>query len=278
MNQAVEECDAWIVYEGLFSEESCRCPEGRTILITGEPSEVASYDGAWLRQFDVVRSVQSNLRHKALQIGHTALPWHLGRSFDFLHSSMPPEKDADISVICSDKAMTSGHRRRLRFIDQLLRRYPMPRYGRGYAEIADKWDGLARFRYSMAIENSCHPHYWTEKITDCFLAETVPVYWGAPNIGDYFPKAAMVVLDDLDATETLRILRDGVSKEDYARRLPALREAKRLVIEKYNLFELAARIAEDAPTSGVVRKVSIRPERRSRWRRLVHKVADLIRY
>ena len=50
----------------------------------------------------------------------------------------------------------------------------------------------------------------------------------------------MIVLNSLDTSEALRILRDGVSKEDYARRLPALREAKRLVMGKYNLFELAA--------------------------------------
>lgn len=277
LNQAVDECDAWIVYEGIFAEESCRCPEGRTILITGEPSEAASYDGAWLRQFDAVRSVQADLRHKSLQVGHTALPWHLGRSYDFLSSSVLPEKEADISIICSDKAMTGGHRRRLRFVEELLREYPMQRYGRGYAEIDDKWDGLARFRYSLAIENSRHPHYWTEKISDCFLAETVPVYWGAPNIGDYFPKDAMIVLESLDTSDALRILRDGVSKEDYARRLPSLREAKRLVMEKYNLFELAALIAAEHPVSGVARPVFLRPERRSRFRSLIHKVADLIR-
>jgi Glycosyltransferase family 10 (fucosyltransferase) C-term len=237
---------------------------------------VASYDGAWLRQFDSVRSVQANIRHKFLNVGHTALPWHLGRGYDFLQTSGPPEKEADISAICSDKAMTSGHRRRLRFVDELLREYPMQRYGRGYTEIADKWEGLARYRYSLAIENSRHPHYWTEKITDCFLAGTVPIYWGAPNIGDYFPKEAMIVLDSLDASRALRVLRDGISKEDYVRRLPALREAKTLVMENYNLFELVARIAAEAPATGVSRPVFLRPERRSRIRSFVRKLTDLI--
>ena len=46
---------------------------------------------------------------------------------------------------------------------------------------------------------------------------------------------------------------------------------------KYNLFEMAAHIASEAPVSGVSRPVFLRPERRSRFSNLIHKVADLIR-
>lgn len=276
VNQSMEDCDAWVVYEGIYREESCRCPAGRKILITGEPSEVAAYNSSWLGQFDVVRSVQSAIRHRVATVGHTALPWHLGRGYDFLASSAFPEKDADLSVICSDKAMTSGHRRRLRFVSELLREHPMPRYGRGYVEIADKWEGLARFRYSLAIENSRHPHYWTEKISDCFLAGTVPIYWGAPNIAEYFPKESMIILDQLEVPAALEILKNGVSRSDYQRRLPALLEAKRLVMEKYNLFELASAIAAGSPTSGLSRMTTLRPERRSRFAGLFRRLANFI--
>lgn len=277
VNQPIEECDAWIVYEGIYREESCLCPVGRTFLITGEPSEVATYDYEWIRQFDAVRSVQAGISHSALKVGHTALPWHLGRSYDFLKSSEFPKKESDISVICSDKAMTSGHRRRLHFVEQLLRAHPIPRFGRGYAEVAEKWDGLARYRYSLAIENSCHPHYWTEKITDCFLAGTVPIYWGAPNISDYFPKDSMIALDSLEVPAALAILAGTVSQADYERRQPALLKAKRLVLDSYNFFELASAIVSETPALGPPRSVTLRPEMRSRLRGLVRRLANIIR-
>jgi len=50
----------------------------------------------------------------------------------------------------------------------------------------------------VAVENSGHDHYWTEKVADCFLAGTVPIYRGAPNIRAYFPAEAMIVIDTLD--------------------------------------------------------------------------------
>ena len=30
------------------------------------------------------------------------------------------------------------------------------------------------------------PGYFTEKLLDCFLTRTVPVYWGCPDIYEYF--------------------------------------------------------------------------------------------
>lgn len=277
VNEPAEDCDAWIIYEGLFAPEECRCPAGRVILITGEPGEVATYDEDWLRNFDKVRSVQAHIRHDGLSVGHLAIPWHLGRGYDFLEKNGLPEKDADISVICSNKTMTKGHRRRIKFVDEVLKGVRMSRFGRGYAEIADKWEGLARFRYSLAIENSRHPHYWTEKISDCFLAGTVPIYWGAPNIRDYFPEDSMIVLDSLDPSEALRIIKEGVSPADYERRLPALLHARKLVMSKYNIFELATGMAASAEILGGRRAVALRPEHRTRLSKLVHRFRNFIR-
>jgi hypothetical protein len=40
--------------------------------------------------------------------------------------------------------------------------------------------------FHVAIENVSHDDYFTEKIIDCFLTRTIPVYWGCPNIGTFF--------------------------------------------------------------------------------------------
>jgi hypothetical protein len=271
INQEAEHCDAWIVHEGLGRPEAARCPADRVFLLTGEPPDIKSYDPAWLASFAHVISCHRGLPHPDVTLGQTALPWLVGRSYDQLTAAFP-EKTADLSVICSDKAMITGHRRRLRFVEQLTGLSPMPRFGRGFRDLPDKWDGLAPYRYSVAIENSRLDHYWTEKIADCFLAGTVPIYWGAPNIRDYFPEDAMIVIDTLDPAEVARIIKAEATPEGYVRRLPALREARRLVLDEFNLLELAYRLAKSGRREGAVSLRRLSPEPRPRsdgwWRRL----------
>lgn len=264
INEDVSECQAWVVHEALVRTETTLCPPNQVILLTGEPPDIKTYEPRWLGGFARVVSCHREMRHAGLSLGQTGLPWMVGRSYDDLIAADFPAKSADISVICSNKAMVGGHRRRLRFVEQLLDVSPMPRFGRGFRELPDKWDGLAPFRYSVAIENSRHDHYWTEKIADCFLAGTVPIYWGAPNIKDYFPADAMIVIDTLDPVEVARIIRAEATPEAYRRRLPALREAKRRVLEEYNFFELAYQMAKAGRSGSPAVPVTLRPERRSR--------------
>jgi len=82
LNEEVAECDAWIVYEGLFGKETTRCPANQVMLITGEPSDIRIYEPGWLRFFDRVRTVQPDITHPRRAVGHTALPWYLGPGYD----------------------------------------------------------------------------------------------------------------------------------------------------------------------------------------------------
>jgi hypothetical protein len=65
--------------------------------------------------------------------------------------------------------------------------------GRGYQPFENKQDGLLNYRYSVIIENVKEPDYFTEKLFDCLLCGTLPIYLGAPNIGDYFDVAGMIL-------------------------------------------------------------------------------------
>ena len=49
----------------------------------------------------------------------------------------------------------------------------------------------------MIIENAQEPDYFTEKLLDCFICGTIPIYWGAPNISHYFNVDGMVICNDL---------------------------------------------------------------------------------
>ena len=54
-------------------------------------------------------------------------------------------------------------------------------------------DRLWDTQFSIAIENIFLNNWFTEKIVDCFLSKTVPVYIGAPNILDYFNGEGIVI-------------------------------------------------------------------------------------
>lgn len=71
--------------------------------------------------------------------------------------------------------------------------------------VDDKYATLARYKYSLCFENEMSPGYITEKLFDCLVCGTVPVYLGAPNITDYVPEECFIDMrnfadfDDLDA-------------------------------------------------------------------------------
>ncbi|MFN9907083.1 MAG: glycosyltransferase family 10 domain-containing protein, partial [bacterium] len=44
------------------------------------------------------------------------------------------------------------------------------------------------YLFTIAIENTSHDHYFTEKIINPFINNTVPIYWGCKKVDEYFPK------------------------------------------------------------------------------------------
>jgi len=53
-------------------------------------------------------------------------------------------------------------------------------------------------QFGIVIENTSYRGYFTEKILDCFLLKTIPVYWGCSNIGDYFDIDGIITFNNVD--------------------------------------------------------------------------------
>ena len=51
--------------------------------------------------------------------------------------------------------------------------------------------------YSVAIESTEEVNYLSEKLIDCLITKTIPVYWGCPNISDFFDTSYWLRLEDL---------------------------------------------------------------------------------
>jgi hypothetical protein len=61
-------------------------------------------------------------------------------------------------------------------------------------------------KFSIAAENALHPmgYYVTEKIVTAMLANTIPVYWGNPNVGKLFNDRAFINCHDYESFDAVR--------------------------------------------------------------------------
>src|SRR6185295_11271500 len=70
--------------------------------------------------------------------------------------------------------------------------------------VADKIQTLKNYRFCVCYENIKNiKGYITEKLTDCFIAGSVPIYWGASNITDYIPANCFIAREKFDTMDTL---------------------------------------------------------------------------
>lgn len=122
-----------------------------------------------------------------------------------------------VSAIASNKAILPGHRNRLKFINSIKDSVDL--YGRGLGkELPSKLDGLRDYMFSVAIENvQCDDYYFTEKITECFLTGTVPIYHGCINIGEFFDSRGILYFE---TEEELQTIIKNLTPEKYNEMLP----------------------------------------------------------
>ena len=216
------------------------------------------------------RSIPGNLRVTASPV----LDWWVKKDFDELISMPIPSKTKLMSAIASNRAMLPGHIARREFIDLVEARIPeVDVFGSGRAhELSDKWDGLAPYKFSIAIENTSAPDYWTEKVADCFLAYTVPLYYGATNLSNYFPPESYIELPIERQDFALDRVKEVLQGEDWEWRVPFLEEAREAVLNRYSFaaqISYEANLRRESLLSGGIerRMVQGRRKRRGGWRR-----------
>ena len=198
------------------------------------------------------------------------MDWWVKKTWDELHEMSVPEKTELASMIASTKVAIPGHRKRNSFADRLTNELPeVVLYGHGRdRELADKWEGLNRYRYSITVENTSKPDYWTEKVADCFLAFTVPIYFGATNLDEYFPEDSFVWLPLDDPEKAISVVREELAANRWESRLPALIEARQLVLEKYSLGSRIATLVSQERSEILSRPITTkRVHGRRVWRK-----------
>ena len=115
-------------------------------------------------------------------------------------------KQFAVSCVVGSKRVTDGHV----FRQELYRKQhkcPIPNTffvgqsaslprPRENPDLGERKNALfATFQYSFVIENSRQANYFTEKLCDCLITKTIPIYYGCPNIAKFFDTTGWIILD-----------------------------------------------------------------------------------
>ena len=146
------------------------------------------------------------------------------------------EKDRDLSMLSSDKVMCEQHKFRLELARMCKKEGLADTYGRfdggSYVESVD--ETLDRYRFSLIIENNISDYYFSERLTSCFAAQTIPVYLGARKISEFFNTDGMILLEKPDLEEAKQKIRE-CTREAYEERISAVLDNYDRVEEYVNM-------------------------------------------
>jgi len=96
-----------------------------------------------------------------------------------------PAREEMISVLSRYKELASGGRYR----------------NNVGGPVADKIEFQRGYKFSMAFENTGSRGYTTEKIMQSFASDTIPIYWGNPDIAEEFNPKAFINCHDFASFE-----------------------------------------------------------------------------
>ena len=260
INEHIEECDWWIICHpsSLKIIESTKCARENIVFISMENKEnLEVITNHFLNQFGKLITTDREVQHKCkvYKTGHT---WWVGWQVEIINKQhkiskeyrfdlddlvkMPPmSKNKFISVIISNKNTMTGHQKRNEFIQKLLLTEVgqfIDCYGDGYIKVIDKWEALKDYRYHICIENDELNDYWTEKLADPFLAYSVPIYFGCPNINEYFDAESIIQIDLNNVKDAVSKIKNLLKIDEYEKRLPLVINSRKKVLYEYNIFQL----------------------------------------
>lgn len=205
----------------------------------------------YLKTFDAIFTNQERLL-ELLPNAHYNFGYGSWYGTPFGGGEVDPErykkKTKGVSAVSSAKTQCELYRMRIDLCKHLK--------ATGLADTYGNFDGgpyvkcseyFTDYRYHVAYENQITKGYFDEKLTDCFMSQTVPIFVGTDDIGRFFNTDGMIVLNPYHMEDIDKILQ-SCTPEDYERRIPAIldnfeRVKKYLCMEDY-MYESCPEVFE----------------------------------
>ena len=166
-----------------------------------------------------------------------AAPWYGG---DFGGKIIPDGykyKTKNVSIISANKRMCHLHDVRIAIAQKCKDMSLADTYGTfdGGAFVKNGVS-LENYRYSIVVENDLSPLFFTQKITSCFAAQTIPIYLGTKSINKFFNADGIIQIEESDIDNLDKILLQ-CNEKDYMVRLPAIQDNYKRVLQYVNMFD-----------------------------------------
>ena len=261
-DSSVDEVDYWFVIDDLWHsveevrvDPRCVCYVNAEVVYENGYFDVY-YRARFLDQFARIMSCHDIYRPNSesdipflgwmINAGHgpSIFSAHK-RGLHWLMSLSEVEKKNKISVFCSNKTITSDHKLRLKFVQEIKSYFgdALDWYGNGINPVNEKWDGIAPYKYHIVLENKVASNVITEKIYDSYLGLSYPFYWGAPNLGDYFSRGSFEPINIRDLKGTINQIEAAIQGDYWGTNYSQILESKARVLSDYNPYARMARIA-----------------------------------
>lgn len=151
-------------------------------------------------------------------------PWYR-QDYNIFGVEQYKYKTKNTSIVSSWKASCDLHRLRTQIAKQCKTHNLADTFGTfdggNYVNVQDY---LMNYRFSIIVENHISPYWFTEKITNCFMSMTIPIYIGATEIGKFFNTDAII---QMNPNQNITDVLEKCTKEYYEEHLYA-------VIDNYN--------------------------------------------
>lgn len=144
-----------------------------------------------------------------------------GNSFISASDAKIYKKTKLLSHIVSKQNWARGHRLRYTIAKVIKDRYEVDLWGSAEKYFETKLEPLRDYMFSITVMNCKHKDYFTETLVDTFRCGTIPIFWGCPNVADYFNTEGMLIFNS--GPELISIL-DSLSTELYESKMKHIQE------------------------------------------------------
>jgi hypothetical protein len=117
------------------------------------------------------------------------------------------DKKFGVSTLIGGKKMVHGHNLRSQVFNRsreitipkniwISKNFPPSDKGSGNPILSGSKSDMFNTQFHICIENVKRDNWFTEKLLDCLYTKTIPIYYGCPNIGEWFDTRGFIMVDN----------------------------------------------------------------------------------
>ncbi len=187
--------------------------------------------------------------------------YHLSKSYQQLLNEpiiKNPDLNNILSTVLSDKYKDPGHIKRVDFMKFVEKKMEVHVFGsdkflwknyKGSLPYHTKDDAMFPYKYTFNVENHSIKNYYTEKLIDGILSETLVFYSGCYNARDYIDERAFVYLELSNFEKDFQTIKTAIEEDWHTQRLPYIKQAKQKILNELQFFPRLHAIINEKTTT-----------------------------